>query len=100
LIESKVEKLKLKGYLVLLGKKSNLEQGYVWAPYIPMTTSQVIVGYGFKNINRKRKINKIFDLGLDIKDDFSPKKSIMSRYSKKFINSKYYEAIEIKKPTL
>ena len=57
-----------------------------------MTTSQV-VGYGSKNVTRKRKINKIFDLGLDIKDEFSPSKSIMSRYSKKMINSKYYQNI-------
>ncbi len=86
---------------MLMGKKSNLEKGYVYAPYIPMTTSQVIVDYGSsKRINRKRKINKIFDLGLDIKDEFSPGKSIMSRYSKKIINAKYYGTIEIKKPTL
>ncbi len=84
-----------------MGKKSNLEKGYVDAPYSPMTTSQVIVDYGSsKRINRKRKINKIFDLGLDIKDEFSPGKSIMSRYSKKIINAKYYGTIEIKKPTL
>ena len=86
--------------MTLLGKKSNLEPGYVYAPYIPMTTSQVIVDYGSsKRINRKRKINKIFDLGLDIKDEFSPGKSIMSRYSKKIINANYYGAIEIKNPT-
>ena len=85
---------------MLIGKKGNLEQGYIYAPYIPMTTSQVIVGYGFKNISRKRKINKIFYLGLDIKDEFSPNKSFMSRYSKQVINSKYYGTIEITKPTL
>jgi len=86
---------------MLLGKKSSsLEPGYVYAPYIPMTTSQVIVEYGSKNVSRKIKINKIFDLGLDIKDEFSSSKSIMSRYSKQVINSKYYETIEIKKPTL
>jgi len=84
---------------MLIGKKNSLEPGYVYAPYIPMTTSQVIVGYGSKNISRKRKINKIFDLGLDIKDEFSASKSIMSRYSTKNINSKYYGTIEIKKPT-
>ena len=48
--------------------------------------------------NIKRKINKIFDLGLDIKDEFSPSKSIMSRYSKKVINPKFYGTIEIKNP--
>jgi len=87
---------------MLIGKKSDnlIEPGYVYAPYIPMTTSQVIVGYGSKNISRKRKINKIFDLGLDVKDEFSPSKLIMSRYSTKNINSKYYGTVEIKKPTL
>lgn len=84
-------------------KKGNLDPGYVYAPYIPMTTSQVIVDYGYsKRVNRKRKINKIFDLNLDIKDHetFSTNKSIMSRYSKKIVNSKYYGTIEIKNPTL
>jgi hypothetical protein len=81
-------------------KKGNLDPGYVYAPYIPMTTTQVIVEYGSKNVSRKRKINKIFDLGLDVKDEFSPSKSVMSRYSKKIVNSKYYGTIEIKNPTL
>lgn len=85
---------------MILGKKSSsLDQGYVYAPYIPMTTSQVVVEYGSKNINRKRKINKIFDLGLNVKDDFLLNKSIMSRYSKKVVNANYYGTIEIKKPT-
>ena len=80
---------------MLIGKKSDnlIEPGYVYAPYIPMTTTQAVVEYGSKRVNRKRKINKIFDLGLDIKDEFSPSKSIMSRYSKKMINSKYYQNI-------
>lgn len=85
---------------MLMGKKSSLEPGYVYAPYILKTTTSTIVEYGSKNISRKRKINKIFNLGLDIKDEFSPSKSIMSRYSKKIINSKYYGNMEIKKPTL
>jgi len=84
---------------MLIGKKSSLEQGYVYAPYIPVTTTSVISGYTSKNVSRKRKINKIFDLGLDIKDEFSPNKSIMSRYSKKIINNNFYGTIEIKNPT-
>lgn len=99
MIGFKKERKRSKDYLMLLGKKGNLEQGYVYAPYIPMTTAQTVVGYGSKNVSRKRKINKIFDLGLDIKNEFSPSKSIMSRYSTKNINSKYYGTIEIKKPT-
>ena len=81
-----------------IGKKSNLEQGYVWAPYIPINTTSVISGYTSKNTVRKIKISKIFNLGLDIKDEFSPSKSITSRYSTKTINSKYYGTIEIKNP--
>jgi hypothetical protein len=80
-------------------KSSDLEPGYVWVPYVPITTSATIVEYGSKNTSRMRKINKIFNLGLDIKDEFSPSKSIMSRYSKKIVNSKYYGTIEIKNPT-
>ena len=81
-----------------IGKKSSLEQGYVYAPYISMTTTSVISGYTSKNTIRKRKISKIFNLGLDIKDEFSPGKSIMSRYSKKIINNNYYGTVEIKNP--
>jgi hypothetical protein len=44
---------------MLIGKKSSLEPGYVYAPYIPMTTTSVISGYTSKNVSRKRKINKI-----------------------------------------
>jgi hypothetical protein len=82
-----------------IGKKGSLEQGYVFAPYIPMTTTSVISGYTSKNVIRKRKISKIFDLGLDVKDEFSPSKSITSRYSKKIINNNFYGTIEIKNPT-
>jgi hypothetical protein len=86
---------------IQIGKKSsNLEPGYVWVPYIPMTTSSEIVEYGSKNVNRKRTISKIFDLGLNVKDEFSLNKSIMSRYSKNIIKIRYYKNIEIKKPTL
>ncbi len=84
----------------VIGKKGSLESGYIYDPYLAVTTTSVISGYNYKNVSRKRKINKIFDLGLDVKDEFSPNKLIMSRYSKKIINSKYYKNIEIKKPTL
>lgn len=77
-------------------KNSSLEPGYVYARYIPITTSGVIVEYGYKNVARKKKINKIFNLGLDIKDNFSPNKSISSRYSTKMVNSNYYGTIKIK----
>ena len=74
------------------GKKSSLDTGYVFAPYIPMTTSANTVEYGSKNISRKRKINKIFDLGLSIDDEFS---KTMSRYSRKTIVANYYKTIKI-----
>ena len=73
---------------------------YIILPY-KFLIGKKFDNFGFsKRANRKRKINKIFDLGLDIKDEFSPSKSIMSRYSTKMINSKYYGTIEIKKPAL
>ena len=64
-----------------IGKKSSdLEPGYVYLPYITMATTPIISEYSSKNIIRKRKINKIFNLGLDIKDNWFPKSSIASRY--------------------
>jgi hypothetical protein len=88
---------------MLIGKKSNpdLEPGYVWAPYIPMVTSKVVVE-GFKNMRRKSKINKIFDLGFDFKEVdnlFTPGKPISSRYANKVVNGKFYTSVDIKKPT-
>jgi len=83
----------------MLGKKSNsgLEPGYVFAPYIAMTTNSVIHEYtSNRNRIRRIKINNIFDLDLDIKDEFSP--NISSRYSKKTINNSFYGSMEIKKP--
>ena len=83
---------------MLIGRKSDslIEPGYVYAPYIPMQTSATVLsGYNSKNIIRKKKINKIFNLGLDIKDEFSPSKSITSRYSTKTINSKYYGTVVV-----
>ena len=76
-----------------IGKKSSLEQGYVFAPYITTTTTPAIVEYGSKNISRKRKINKIFDLGLSINYEYSSK--TMSRYSRKTIIANYYKTIKI-----
>lgn len=78
---------------IKIGKKSsNLEPGYVWAPYIPMTTTNpVIVGSSFKSIIRRGKINKIFNLGLDIKGDyFLPSKTLSSRYSAVQIKNPYH----------
>ena len=74
-----------------IGRKSNLEPGYVFAPYIPIT---VTVDSSTRRYIRRRKIRKI----LNLKDDdsldvFLPNKSIMSRYSKKIINNKYYGVI-------
>lgn len=84
----------------MLVKKSNsLEPGYVFAPYITVTTTNPIIhGYTSNNKIRMEKINNIFDLGLDIKDELSPNKSIMSRYSKKIINNRFYGVVEVKNP--
>lgn len=80
----------------MIEQKNSLEEGYVWVPYT-MSTNQIIDGSDpleiwkkSKNIIRRRKINKIFNLGLDIKDDiFLPKNSIASRYSAVIISNPY-----------
>jgi hypothetical protein len=86
---------------IILGRKSDnlIESGYVLASYIPVQTSTVVHGFRSKKTNRKLKINKVFGLGLDISDEFSPTKTISSRYSTNTISSNYYSVIEIKKPT-
>jgi hypothetical protein len=73
---------------IQIGKKSS-DLELVWAPYIPMTTTSVISEYTSKNTSRMRKISKIFNLGLDIKDNWFPKKSIASRYSVVQISNPY-----------
>jgi len=80
----------------IIGKKGvDIEPGIIFVPYISMTSTTIIHGYG-RNIRRKKKINKIFKLELDIDDGFQPSNSIMSRYSKKMINKNFYGTIEVK----
>ena len=82
-----------------LGKKSNLEAGYVFAPYIIQTSNSVVIDGSLKQTIRRMKINKIYNLNKEIKDSlFSPKKMIKSRYSDTNVNSNYFGKIEIKNP--
>lgn len=80
---------------MILGKKGNqIDAGYVFAPYIMMTTSSVVIDNTNTPKLRKYKISKIFNL--DYKSDlFTPFKSISSRYSTKIINSNMYGIIGI-----
>ena len=79
---------KIKKILMIIEQKNSLDQGYIWVPYI-LTTNTIVSEYSSKNVIRRRKINKIFNLGLDIKDEFSPSKSISSRYSAVKISNPY-----------
>ncbi len=72
--------------------EKGLESGYVYVPYIIQTSNPVIIDIEGKNKIRMQKISNIFNLGLNIKN-FSPNKSISSRYTKRKINSKYYKII-------
>ncbi len=76
---------------IKIGEKG-LESGYVYVPYIIQTSNPVIIDIEGKNKIRMQKISNIFNLGLNIKN-FSPNKSISSRYTKRKINSKYYKII-------
>jgi hypothetical protein len=74
---------------MLIGKKSNLESGYVFAPYIMMNTSAQVVS-NFKNSEiRKSKISKIFNIDYN-NSYFNPSKSIKSRYATNIVNSNLY----------
>jgi hypothetical protein len=78
---------------MLIGKKSNLEAGYVFAPYIMMTTSTGVLDKKSPCKLRKYKISKIFNLDYDY-ELFTPSKSISSRYATKIINSNMYGVIK------
>jgi hypothetical protein len=83
----------------LVGKKSNLESGYVFVPYIIQTSNPIIIDGNLKQNIRRMKINKIYKLNREIKDSqFSPKMSVKSRYSVTSVNSKFFGKIEIKNP--
>jgi len=86
---------------MLIGKKleSSLDPGIIYAPYIPVQSVAVISEHDSVNVRRKKIINNIFELGLEIEGGFTPKKLINSRYSTTNISNKYYDVIEIKKPT-
>lgn len=79
-----------------IGKKGGgLEPGIVFAPYIPVTSTSIIVEN--KQITRMRKLNKIYKNNREIKGDiFSPSKSISSRYAKKIVNNNFYGLVTIK----
>lgn len=81
---------------MLLGKKNSMDFGYVYAPYIMMTTSSQIIERKSVNDIRKSKISKIFNLDYNDTDNslFNPSKSIKSRYSTKIINSNLYGYIK------
>jgi hypothetical protein len=82
---------------IIIGRKGvDKEPGIIFAPYIPLTSTTIIHGYETINISRKRKINKIFKLELDIDDGFQSSNPIMTRYSKKMINKNFYGTIEVK----
>lgn len=83
--------------LIVKKSKDCLEPGYIFAPYIPVETTQIVSQYSSKRTERKRKINKILKLGLNIEIDFYPKKSLFSRYSTQLENN--YQIFSIKKPT-
>ena len=80
-----------------IGKKNEeLEPGYVFAPYIMVTSSNVYVPEN-KKFTRMRKINKIYKKDREIRSDiFSPSKSISSRYAKKIVNNNFYGVLTIK----
>ena len=79
--------------ILLARKTEEINPGYVFAPYIPMQTTDISVEYSGKKTMRKSKINNIFQLKLDIKCE-SPM-SIVSRYTSKMINKGFYQTVEI-----
>ena len=81
--------------VIIARKSTEIEPGYVWAPYVPMNIQAQVHGYESKTTKIKRKINKLFGLKRDISDTFHPNKVIQSRYSTKSINPKLYKVITV-----
>ena len=92
-----IRKEKIDKIFPKMGKKYNLEAGYVFAPYITHTTNSIIIEGVDKSYSRKRKIDRLFNLGFEItgSNTFIPKKSLMSRYSVSTISNKYYGSVNI-----
>jgi hypothetical protein len=77
-------------------KREGLEPGYVFAPYISVTSNNVYVPEN-KKFTRMRKLNKIYKKDREIRSDiFSPSKSISIRYAKKIVNNNFYGVVTIK----
>jgi len=89
-----LRKEKINKIFTKIGKKSNLDPGYVFVPYLLQTTTPIIID-GDKSYLRKSRINRLFDLGFEItsSNSFMPKKSISSRYSVSTINTNYYKSL-------
>jgi hypothetical protein len=91
-----LRKEKINKIFTKIGKKSNLDPGYVFAPYIlQTTTTPIIIDGGDKSYLRKSRINRLLDLGFEItsSNSFMPKKLISSRYSVATINTNYYKRL-------
>lgn len=74
-----------------IGKKSSkLDSGYIWAPYIPTTKNPKIIDGLSRTIIRKRKINKIFDLGLEASKSFFKIFSCSDKKSLSHFCDRYY----------
>ena len=78
----------------VIGKKSSMEPGYIWAPYV--MAEKIKLG----NWVVQRRINKIrtlWDFPIrkqeNLNDTFNPPQSIKSRYAIKQINNNFYGTV-------
>lgn len=94
---------------IYLGKKNNLEAGYVLAPYI-ISTSVTVISDNSEKIkneviqeNRDRAIDSLLEdkeyLPMKVEDHpdyngFNPSKNIKNRYSTVNTNSNFYSTIK------
>jgi len=78
--------------VIKIGKKTQMEAGYLFMPYIIKTSTSIYSPYQplHKNYSRKLKIYKIFNI---IEPDFLPRKILKNRYSSKTVNAKFYGTI-------
>jgi len=78
----------------VIGKKSSMEPGYIWVPYVMAEKIKLDNWVVQRRIN---KIRTLWDFPIrkqeNLNDTLNPPHSIKSRYAIKQINNKFYGTI-------
>lgn len=86
------KKSKINQFIFIPPPGLGMEPGIIYAPYVPLMTTEVIMKK--KSIMKVREWLRIKKMDLEITfNEFSTKDLVNSRYATKKINSKFYGAL-------